>query len=115
MVAPVNAGAYSTNKTLNTISGTADDPSPGTASRVDEVYIRLSSATVQYWDSDAQNWTTSTDKWKILNGSETWDTSTHTLPVPWEENITYTVNTKAKDRAGNYETTITTVNFTYDI
>src|SRR2546421_380757 len=87
-------------------SATATDPvksgSLGPASGLDKVEVSIKQdASGYYWDGSAFVDTSGVETWKLAGGTSSWS---YNLPTPPEG--TYTVHSRATDKAGNVEATI---------
>ncbi|MDA3792543.1 MAG: hypothetical protein PF545_02655, partial [Elusimicrobia bacterium] len=93
------------------LQGTCSDLAPGD---VVEVQYRIRTQGNKYWDENASGWGASGDEYwntaTLSPGATSWSENIGT----WYDELTYYLNSKAKDNAGNYETSFSTVSFTYD-
>jgi len=94
---------------ISSFTGTAFDSSPGTASGVKQVGVRIKrSSDNYYWNGST--WT-ATSTFDVGSGTTSWS---YTNVPTWEDSLTYTVNSRAEDEAGNFEANFTTFTFTCD-
>jgi len=94
---------------ISSFTGTAFDSSPGTASGVKQVGVLIKrSSDNYYWNGST--WT-ATSTFDVGSGTTSWS---YTNVPTWENGITYTVNSRAEDEAGNFEANFTTFTFTCD-
>jgi len=99
---------------LTTISGTSSDTGPGSsASGVTIVKLqikKLTPSTTYYWDEYSE-WQTD-PQWLNASGTDPWTYSFD--DSDWESGRKYQVISKAKDDAGNEETSLDIVDFFFD-
>jgi len=112
---PVNNGYYGSNS-LDALLGTSDDP----ISKVGLVEYRLEHPPLAKWDKNTLNWIDQTDAiWNVAGTTTTpmyqvWQSSEVAQSGKWLSGEEYVFISRAKDKAGNYTTTYSTVVFKYD-
>ena len=105
LVQPINDGYYSR---LDYIIGTASDPASGSGLNKIKVQIK-SLGTNQYWNGS--DWITA-ECWLIGDGNINW--IYNTTAIPWQSELSYSVQSQAIDNASNIEADSTKVIFMID-
>ncbi|MFC2091268.1 hypothetical protein ACFLTD_00665, partial [Elusimicrobiota bacterium] len=107
LVTSITDGSH-INTTFANITGTSQDDV--LLDDIDPVNVKIRrDDTLQYWGGSS--WTGET--WISASGGTSW---TRAIGAAfWVENTSYTVISRAKDKAGNYEAFFTTFTFVYDI
>jgi len=104
---PVDYGIY---QDLKKINGTASDPGGSGVVKVEICLWREDASRTEYWGGSS--WYLNTEKWVVASGTEAWNYLT--TSITWLVAYDYFIKVRASDKAGNTQTSYTSIGFHID-